>query len=303
MDEGLRRTRRRTESRSHSEREDRQEQQEQQTTDFRGNDFAWRPQKRPVDPAGPSADQVEQLINENPERGAQFIREVLRGHSGANDLLQVIQDIISQRENSAVLDFLTAEEIEAWKQVLATAVAAKYDPDRSPGNESVGKGLVAVAAINQPLELLATAGPEGEASVFESLVRAGRFNTLEDAARTYFPSELVLQLSPDILSRGLMLMGIDEKTGLILSLPERQRRILLDCLQDKARSYLEHEMESYKADGLNRLNIERNASLYWKGFIDFIRQLLRSNEHLALQAEPLLQDWLQAKRRGERRAI
>jgi hypothetical protein len=161
---------------------------------------------------------------------------------------------------------------------------------------------VNVSPINQAFENLATSGPQSEDSAFEALVREGKFETLREAASSYFPASLMLMLPPTILTAGLDLMGVHEKSGLILSMDGVNREILLRCLNPKAREYVDHELQKYQTDHSMKSKIDKNGEQYWKEFVDIVRGLLRTNENFAAEANPLLEQWLDAKARGVRHA-
>ena len=112
----------------------------------------------------------------------------------------------------------------------------------------------------------------------------------------------LLMLPPNILAAGLDLMGVHEKTGLILSMDGMNREVLMRCLNPKAFEYIEHELQKFQTDTAMKAKVAQNGEQYWKEYVDVVRGLLRTNENFAAEAHPLLERWLDEKAKGVRHA-
>lgn len=181
--------------------------------------------------------------------------------------------------------------------------------NQSPPSEAIndpppsyGNAVIPVAIVNQAFEFLAMSTPESEQAIFAALARVGRIDLLEKAARTYFPEDLVLKLSNKTLLRAFGMLDVHEKTGLILSLNEKKRKIFTRSLTEMAKAYFEHELQKLEQDPITQQSIASNSAVYWKQYVDVVRQLLRSHAEFPAEAEDLIQHWIKNKTRRSRRA-
>ncbi len=155
-------------------------------------------------------------------------------------------------------------------------------------------------AVNNVFELLETSTSVSEKKIFDSLAKTGNADALREAATAHFPSELMFNLSPEILTAALDMMPLDDRLGLILCSDAADSSVLVNCLNAKARAYMELELEKNQANATVKLEMRRNAARYRKNFADSVRQLLKSNSEFARLALPQLEEWLQRKSAGVR---
>lgn len=179
---------------------------------------------------------------------------------------------------------------------------AAPEPEPEPVNVHPMRDVVPVASVNQTSEQLNLSDPETEEQIFEDLARAGKFEELQIAATSHFPSSLILDLPPSFLSGALSYLSVHQATTLVLSQDSDRREVLMNCMNEKMKYYLEHELENCERDPVARMTIEKNGAQYWKEFVQLVRELIRSHEHFAVQAQPVLERWLKAQRERHRHA-
>jgi hypothetical protein len=188
----------------------------------------------------------------------------------------------------------SAEPLEAEFSDVSE-VSETPEPKDKKHESSVPSGQVA-----DVFELLAKSDAGAEKKIFEGLVQSGQFDLLKEAAHAYYPSELVFALNPAILSAALDLMPLDDRFALILCTDPSDSWVLINCLNDKAKAYMEHELEKHKANSAVKLEIRRNGPRYRKTYIDLVRQVIRTNQEYTRLAQPQLDEWLQRNSGGVR---
>lgn len=200
------------------------------------------------------------------------------------------------------------KDVSSDASLVFEAEFREIEPDfaNSPKVE-VEKPKTKAAKFNAPaevvenvFELLEASTPATEKKLFDSLAKTGKTDVLREAATAYFPSELMFNLSPEIITAALDMMPLDDRLGLILCSEAADSSVLINCLNAKARAYMELELEKNQANAAVKLEIRRNSARYRKNFATSVRQLLKSNSEFASLASPQLEEWLQRKSAGVR---
>lgn len=149
--------------------------------------------------------------------------------------------------------------------------------------------------VGRATDLIADLDPEREAALLEALLQAGQQETVEAAARRYFPSELVLKLPPKLLKTCLEKLAVPRRAELIVSRPADQRTALLNAIGkegSKAREMFGVALQEVDGDELRRKRLEKDSARLWKDFIDGVRGYLDKSEAAAQQASPVLEAWI-----------
>jgi hypothetical protein len=192
----------------------------------------------------------------------------------------------------------SAEPLEAefseFQEVSETPVSQEKFADEK--HEST----VPSEQVADVFELLAKSDANSEKHIFEALMKSGQTDLLKEAAQTYYPAELIFSLNPEILSAALDLMPVNDRMSLILCSEQNESWVLINCLNEKAKAYMEHELEKHKSNSTVKLEIRRNGPRYRKTFVDLVRQVISTNQEYTRLAQPQLDEWLQRKSGGVR---
>lgn len=219
-------------------------------------------------------------------------------------ILSTIPAIRRQQEEPTYSNFNSARA--ETSQSSKSNVVYDFQQPEQPATEAEFRDLNTDEKAHVPaqaadvFDLLEQSTPESEKKVFDALFNSKNHEVLREAATAYYPSEIMFNLPPQILTAALDLMPLNDRLGLILCTEGANSSTLINCLNEKARAYMEHELEKNKANSSVKLEIRRNANRYKKDFVSFVRQVLRSNNEYARLAQPQLEEWLQRKSGGVR---
>jgi hypothetical protein len=221
------------------------------------------------------------LANEHIEEGAQLINLVgsdflgkMFIHLDADKSDAIYEKALSLKEDDLKNDFTTL------KNKLENYVVTVY---RNPFERSV-------VEVMHELDYISSE------KLLDVLISKKQFEIIEDIIKASFPVRLI-ELLPDVVFKGVFkTMNTKSKVEVILSFQESKRVNFLDKVAKsgtKGRELLDFEIKQSLNNAEFMENIEENKQSIYGGFIETIRQNIKTDEDIQVIAYKLARTWLE----------
>lgn len=158
-------------------------------------------------------------------------------------------------------------------------------------------GKRTVPFLDKAIDLIREVGPQKEDILFASIAQTGNKDLLMEAAKQYFPADLIGNLSTNLLRNILNKLQVSQRAQLIYSSGEAMKKKLLECVGEsgKMRELIDVEIETIETDSLQKAMLKRKApELFWN-FVDSVRAEIRTNAVALDEAEGVLAGWVEMR--------
>jgi hypothetical protein len=150
------------------------------------------------------------------------------------------------------------------------------------------------------IDLIRDLGPSKERMLFDAIANTGNHALLIEAAKKYFPADLVLQLPDGLLKVLLTHTPPAQRAELLAGLDEPSRVRLLKAVGEtgKLREILDFEVEQIGNDSAKLKRAQFNRDKNWGHFVAIVRGFLAANQTEREISDLILDNWIKEKTNG-----
>ena len=234
---------------------------------------------------------VNMLLGIDLPSACQFVRE-------NPDDSKILLNLLTPQFVGKILDDLSAHEAE-----VAIANSLRFDFSQITDDFASFKRTMTIfwskvksKPFNQKLlQMLPDFNPSKELMVYEFLAKSKMRDEMAEVASDYFPSELISSLPKELLRNAMQSYPNDKKIQLLFSCGASVRNSLIESFAEEgsaSREMVDMEFANLEADDLAKARIKNSKDEIWKEFLNFMRNMIKSNENYRSEVENIVSGWI-----------
>lgn len=227
-----------------------------------------------------SADDITLIANEKPQLAGMLFNII-----PTPQILKVMSKV-----NDDVLDKITSSGLSYKAEELDNA----YNELQDIMKKIEKKDNVFESPLFDKLpDILVNVGPEKEGKLFRSIAAQGGVAQVKQLASQFFPAELVTELPANLVKAALSQIPLSQRAELLAGLDEDKRTSLVNSFADSPKMFeiIGMEIDDILNNEVRLKKAVKNKKVLWQGFLEKVRQYIKSDEDLLEETEQVINEW------------